>query len=397
MNRLRPLLFLLLVLTCALPVAEAAWFRREPPRPGKTTIGKQPVVLPAQLVNNYLIVTVKWDKRGPYNFLIDTGASTCLVSPTLAERYGQPPPPLERNNVTVQSADGDTTVLRSTILKRLQLGNARFDEVGALIYDCTPISVHLGLRIDGILGFPLFRETLLTLDYPHAQVIISPRDSATALRPGCALTFNNDRQIPLVPLRLGAKTFYALIDSGSDAAMNLNPRGLDLEYATEPRPGTIITTLTGDRRQMVGRLAQTVKLGDYSLIRPIIDVTDEFPSLGGGTLRHFSITFDQESHRVTFHRESPTPLIFPSKRTAGMSFTKVGAYWRVVGITPDSPAATAGVEVGDLVTRINDEPVESWGVQRYDQLIAQADQVAFSFLLGRREYQLKFPVMPLVP
>ena len=88
MNRLRLLLFLLLALTCALPVAEAAWFRREPPRPGKTTIGKQPVVLPAQLVNNYLLVTVKWDKRGPYNFLIDTGASTCLVSPTLAERYG---------------------------------------------------------------------------------------------------------------------------------------------------------------------------------------------------------------------------------------------------------------------------------------------------------------------
>ena len=116
MNRLRPLLFLLLVLTCALPVAEAAWFRREPPRPGKTTIGKQPVVLPAQLVNNYLIVTVKWDKRGPYNFLTDTGASTSPVPPPPAERYGQPPPPLERNNVTVQSADGDTTVLRSTIL-----------------------------------------------------------------------------------------------------------------------------------------------------------------------------------------------------------------------------------------------------------------------------------------
>ena len=125
MKRTRPLLLLLIALTCALPVAEAAWFHHEPPRPGKTTIGKQPVVLPAQLVNNYLIVTVKWDKRGPYNFLIDTGASTCLVSPTLAERYGQPPPPLERNNVTVQSADGDTTVLRSTILKRLQLGNAR--------------------------------------------------------------------------------------------------------------------------------------------------------------------------------------------------------------------------------------------------------------------------------
>ena len=36
-------------------------------------------------------------------------------------------------------------------------------DVDVLIYDCEPLSAHLGVRIDGVLGFPLFRETLLTL------------------------------------------------------------------------------------------------------------------------------------------------------------------------------------------------------------------------------------------
>ena len=397
MKNFRPLLILVLVWTLALPTVHASWFRREPPRPGRTTLGSPLVTLPAQLINNYLIITVKWDRRGPYNFLIDTGASTTLISPVLAERYGHPPLPLDRRDVTVQSADGDATVLRSTILKRLELGDARFEEVTALIYDCTPISVHLGIRIDGILGFPLFRETLLTLDYPHSQIRLATRASATALAPGTPLPFNNDRQIPLVPLRLGEQTFYALIDSGSDAALQLNPRGLHLDFTQQPRPGAIITTLTGNRRQMVARLDQTIHLGDYALVRPIIDVTDEFPSLGGETLRHFSIQFDQERHLVTFYRESRTPVIFPPRRSTGLSFTKAGAYWRIVGVTPGSPAAAAGVEPGDLVTRINDEPVESWGPTRYGQLVAQSERIAFSFLLGHREYQLKFPVMELVP
>ena len=29
------------------------------------------------------------------------------------------------------------------------------------------------MKIDGILGFPLFRETILTLDYPHKRVLLS--------------------------------------------------------------------------------------------------------------------------------------------------------------------------------------------------------------------------------
>lgn len=56
----------------------------------RTTLNDPSVVIPAQVISNYVIVTAKWDRRSPYNFLIDTGGSVTLVSPTLAQRYGVP-------------------------------------------------------------------------------------------------------------------------------------------------------------------------------------------------------------------------------------------------------------------------------------------------------------------
>ena len=165
----------------------SAPFRRTPPRPGRTTLGSKLVLVPTKAIGNYLVVEAKWDRSGPYRFLIDTGSSVTLVTPAFAKRYAsKEAPPSDAPRVRVLSADGQATELPPTTLRQLSLGDARFDDVFALIYDCTALSAHLGVKIDGILGFPLFRETLLTLDYPRARVLLqSPRH--TALIPGSAI------------------------------------------------------------------------------------------------------------------------------------------------------------------------------------------------------------------
>ena len=69
----------------------------------------------------------------------------------------------------------------------------------------------------------------------------------------------------------------------------------------------------------------------------------------------------------------------------------------MAGIVPDSPAAAAGVQPGDLVTRINGEPVAKWNVSRYEQLVASAGEVAFTFLNGTQEVPQRLNVFDLVP
>lgn len=382
---------------CILVFPACQMFHREMPRPGRTTLESPLAIVPATMMSNYLVVEAKWDKRGPYHFLIDTGASVTLVSPELAARYvAKNAPPTATPLVRVKSADGETALLTATTLRRIELGGARFENVQALIYDCAAISAHLGVHIDAILGFPLFRETLLTLDYPHSRVLLQRR-SAAALLPGTPILFNNDRKTPIIPLRLGDQTFAALIDSGSDASLSLNPIGLQPQFSVEPRRGAMVATLSGDREQHIGRLAQTLQIGDYPVERPVVELTDELTSIGGGLLKNFIVTFDQEHSRVTFYRESHAPVPAEPRRSVGLSFTKVPAYWRVASVIPDSPASAVGIQPGDLVTRINGEPVAKWDIARYEQLVTAANEVTFTFLHGTEETEQRIAVFDLVP
>lgn len=372
-------------------------FHRAPPRPGATKLGAPLVVVPAQTLDSYLIVETRWDRFGPYHFLIDTGSSITLVTPALAKRYpSSNPPAFDAPRVRVASADGNITELAPATLKRLELGEARFDDVPVLLYDCAALSAHLGVKIDGVLGFPLFRETLLTLDYPRSRLVLQPLNT-TALIPGTTLSLDDANKTPLIHIGVGDRSIVALIDSGSDSPLSLNPVGLDARFVNGPRPGATVGTLTGDRAQQVGRLADTLSIGDFTLPRPIVDLTDELSAIGGEVLRNFSVTFDQQRDRVTFQRDTRDPILSPSHRSSGVSFNKTPAYWRVAGVVPDSPAAAAGIQAGDLVTRINGEPIAKWDLTRYEQLIATADTIAFTFLQGTSESEKRVAIFELVP
>jgi hypothetical protein len=97
---------------CATPVVQ-------PPPPPTTKLATSPAAIPAQMFGNILVVESKWDKYGPYHFLIDTGSSLTLVTPELAARYGTDEDYAGKSTpVRVRSTDGATTLLTRTLLNR---------------------------------------------------------------------------------------------------------------------------------------------------------------------------------------------------------------------------------------------------------------------------------------
>jgi hypothetical protein len=358
--------------------------------------GSPPVVVPAQIVSGHFIVTLRWNESGPWHFLIDTGSTTTLVSPEFARQNPNRKPTQDPSPVLVRSISGDSVSLESVTLGAIELGTVRFKNTPALVYNCDELSSHFGQKIDGVIGFPLFRHVLLTLDYPQSRVVLqSPSDGASL--PGRTVRFNNDRRVPFIPVELGGHPFLALIDSGSDGDLHLNPAGLNLDFVNAPRPGGTVATLTGDQPLEVGRLAEDLVIGGTSFTRPIAELTDELSSLGGGLLKNFRLTFDQTRNQVTFYRETEAPVVIPPLISTGLSFKKLPAYWRVIGVVPGSPAAENGMQPGDLVTRINSEPVANWNLTRYEELVRTAKRIEFTFLSGLNEMPVPIDTFKLVP
>lgn len=385
------ILWLMIVAGCATTPSGSA--------PSARLVQTRNVELPARLISNLFLIEAKQPDGRVRRFIIDTGSSANLISPEFAARNGRRDRTATPRAVQVRSATGVEVSLDSVVLRRLQLDGTLFADVPALIYDFSELSTHLGLPIDGLLGFALFRELLLTLDYPRAQLRLVHRPIGTG-RPADGantITFNNERRTPLIPVQMGHESFMALLDSGSDGALILNPTGLHPRFRYGPRPGTVISSMAGDSHQMAGRLGQDIFLGGHTVKNPIVDLTDQLSSIGGEILRNFSLTFDQRSNTVVFARTTEGDILLEPRRSTGLAIARSPIYWRVMAVIDDTPTAKTAIQPGDLIVRINGEPVAKWNFERYATLLASAAKVTYTFLSGSREFDLEIVVFELVP
>jgi aspartyl protease family protein len=99
-------------------------------------------------------------------FVVDTGASLCVVSPEVAADLGVRPGP-RAENVPMQVVGGVTAGARVT-LASMQVGDAEVENVAAVIHS-------IGPGIDGLLGNSFLGRFTVTLDPDKGVLILRPR------------------------------------------------------------------------------------------------------------------------------------------------------------------------------------------------------------------------------
>jgi hypothetical protein len=350
------------------------------------------VTVPASVIADFFIVEAHVAGQGPFNFVVDTGSSVSLVSPALARRVGA----LPRAALEIRSPSQRTTTLPAVTLPRLDLGAAHFSDVRAAVFDFGDLSRQLGKRIDGIVGFPVFRDVVFTIDYPARRLVIDPQGSLTGWI-GDAIDCHGDGDLPLASLDVGGRRVIALIDTGSDSALVLNPGTDAARFVRGSRRGTVRATISGDEPQFIGRLAADVRIGPHRVETPVVEMAEGLPSLGNGVLKHFAVTFDPRHQRMALRRDASSPVQIAAQRSVGLGFARGEADWRVAAVVPDTPAEALDIRVGDRCVRINGERTSEWPLERYQSLLRTSQTVTFTFASASgRETEWRLPVVELV-
>ncbi len=152
-----------------------------------------------------------------------------------------------------------------------------------------------------MLGFRLFRDKLLTLDYPNRRLILS----SGALPPGAGpnvLPFRMNNGIPSVILAIDSAPVEAEIDSGGQG-LSL-PDSLAKKLRFEGSTAEIAHGQTQVSAFAVrgGVFQGEVTLAGFRFSHPFIEINPVLPmaNLGSGALQDFAVTFDQRSRLVRF-------------------------------------------------------------------------------------------------
>jgi predicted aspartyl protease len=240
------------------------------------------------------------DGQGPFVFAVDTGTNNqAIVTPDLASKLQLKV--VARRNLTDLSGQHPQTV-SEVAMDSISLAGVEFRGIRAVVHSTVD---HEG-AYDGILGFALFRNVLLTLDFPHrrlelSQAVLSPRsDEVVPMRLW--------QGVPALFLQLGDAQLEAQIDTGTTAlslpesvANTQKFRG-GLEVYGRGSSQVQSWLLRG------GTLKGSVEMAGYVFRNPFVEVSERFPvaNLGTAPLQNFVLQFDQRSKLIGLRAENPS-------------------------------------------------------------------------------------------
>lgn len=113
-----------------------------------------------------VVIPVFLNGRGPYRFLLDTGATHSILSGSVAGELNIP----AGRSETLITAGGRVAVSVSTI-ETIQIGSLRINQAQIAV---TSADLLHALRVDGIIGADYLKQFKISIDYTHRLLSIKP-------------------------------------------------------------------------------------------------------------------------------------------------------------------------------------------------------------------------------
>ncbi|MEZ5429199.1 MAG: retropepsin-like aspartic protease [Pyrinomonadaceae bacterium] len=268
-------------------------------------------------------IEVMVNGQGPFTFAIDTGAQgEARLDSSLVEKLGLKPTGSIRAS---DGSGGNTRTLETMTVDSIEFGGLKFKNLTALTRNYN-VSPNLP-KIDGILGFNLFADYLLTLDFPAQKVRVDAGQLPVA-NGRDILDFDGSNGLASVELSVGDQKVKAHIDSGNLAGGFMLPTAV-VEKSNLAGEAVVVgraRTVTSEIEIKQAQLKDTIRLGQFSFDQPTIN----FPALadaniGARVLNEFALTFDQKNRRLRLKRTE-------TKKTDPPAATDVTKFKDLVGV-----------------------------------------------------------------
>ena len=272
------------------------------------------VDVPLTLESNLPIVEVRVNGQGPFRFGIETGANFMVISPDLAARLS-----LKRA--------GGTDEYPAYRLDTIDIGGAHFAGMPAVARRVAQAN------IDGVLGLPLYRDLLLTIDYPNRRARFE-RGALPAADGQSILALTHVGPFWGMPLTIAGKPYSGVLDTRSTGGFGFTPESAKgVPFDGELRiVGRARGAAIPEADVKAGTIAGDIRIGRYVFPRPAASVRPlppDFPTepiVGGRVLSQFAITLDQRNARLRLARAGADPIVLDDQAPrAAASSTRAAA------------------------------------------------------------------------
>lgn len=293
--------------------------------------------------------------------MLDSGASSSVLNTRFAAEAGV----TGGTAISARGASGESDA-RQVDGVAMQIGGLSIGKTTVIVLDLAEIERGIGHRIDAVVGRDAFEAGVVDIDFERREIDFRSADGFIA-PPGATrvpMTLANGlRQIPIAIG--GRKPIMADFDLGSGTALILaqpdwqqDPELAGLR-AARARAGGV-----GGHSDKRAVTLPSVTVGGYRFDRvPALlntraeDLPTEGANIGADLLQRFHLAIDFRRgalYLTPIAAQIAQPL---PKDRLGMRTEFAGDALKVVYVSPDGPAATAGWKEGDRIVAIGDVKV----------------------------------------
>lgn len=290
--------------------------------------------------------------EGPFRFLLDTGAQGAgRVDSAVVDALQLP---VVGSTIGV-GIGGQRREMTRHPLDSLAIGGLSFRELVVSSRDYNEQLPPALRPLHGVLGYDLFGEYLLTIDYP-ARTITVEKGELRSPDGQSVLPLSGDDGAPWIEISLGDQTVRALIDTGAMCEVVV--------------PGAVAEELvlirdSGESPRRTAKLDGTLRIGAVEIMHPQVVIGGSIPHviLGVRALSSLTLTFDQKNSRVLV--EQPA-----ERQRYGIHVSKHATEpWVFEGVVAGSLAEGAGLRSTDRLMAINGHALARMGREELDRLL----------------------------
>lgn len=341
------------------------------------------ITLPFKFIRNLVIIDLKINNAGPYNFILDTGAGFMIITePTLVDSIN-----IQSKRIVKVSGlgNGESYEAYVTPVLKIDIPGMVSNNVSAAIFkkDHFGLSQYAGMPIHGLLGYEFFSQLAVKVNFTDTTLTIARSNDMRKFKKGISVPISIEENKPYLQAKITRidgteQAKKLLVDLGAGHPLSLENVVDGYTLSDKYIDANLGVGLNGVITGQMGRV-KNLEIGKYNIknvlsafpqLTTMVQLVNRDGNLGTDIIKKFTVVFDYPNSVLYLKPNAERNVPFEHDMS-GLQYFGAGKNYKNVVIErvePGSAGEEAGLCANDEIVSINFKPVVDMSLEQIDQL-----------------------------